>query len=80
MYNFLLEEYFCVENFWMQLLINSSSRRKKKKNSSKITDDNFKWNFVNKNWSVSILSIEICSLVCYWCEVIIGLDNGLAPE
>ena len=47
----------------------------------KITENNFKYNFVNENWLVlMILLIEFCSLGCDWWEVIIGLDNSLVPN
>ena len=47
----------------------------------KITENNFKYNFVNENWLVlMILLIEFCSLGCDWWEIIIGLDNSSAPN
>ena len=40
--------------------------------------DKWKRNFINKNMLVSIRLV--CSLKFYLWEIIIGLDNGLAPN
>ena len=37
-------------------------------------------NFINGNWFISMSLIDAWSLVRDWWEVIIGLDNGLAPN
>ena len=52
-----------------------------KQNGGIIIDDNFKCNFVNENgFGFEKFLIEVCFLGCDKWEVIIGLENGLAPN
>ena len=50
------------------------------KTGSKVTDNNFKCNFVNENYLLvsKKFSIEICSMGCARREVSVGSYNGVA--
>ena len=47
---------------------------------AQITGDKFNSNFVNSDWLVLMIFIEVYSFECDWWEVIIGSDNCLVPN
>ena len=47
---------------------------------AQITGDKFNSNFVNSDWLVLMIFIEVYSFECDWWEVIIGSDNFLVPN